>query len=280
MSFKSLIDIECFWLFLKRKRVKIKNEGGGKMLTEERHQHILERLEENDIVTINDLMTPLEASESTIRRDLQNLENQGLLVRIHGGAKKLQRLNFEAPMSEKAEKFHLEKKQIAKKAAHLITKENVIYLDAGTTTLAMIPYISTQDNIQVVTNSVKHATLLVERNIKTIILGGSIKLSTHAALGSFTIKQLEQFRFDQAFLGMNGAHLKAGFTTPDPEEAAIKKLAMSQSQQNYVVMDHSKFQQVTFTHVAPLKTATIITDSLPKDNSRQFQSQTKLMEVK
>ncbi|HIY57468.1 MAG TPA: DeoR/GlpR family DNA-binding transcription regulator [Candidatus Tetragenococcus pullicola] len=250
------------------------------MLTEERHQHILERLEENDIVTINDLMTPLEASESTIRRDLQNLENQGLLVRIHGGAKKLQRLNFEAPMSEKAEKFHLEKKQIAKKAAHLITKENVIYLDAGTTTLAMIPYISTQDNIQVVTNSVKHATLLVERNIKTIILGGSIKLSTHAALGSFTIKQLEQFRFDQAFLGMNGAHLKAGFTTPDPEEAAIKKLAMSQSQQNYVVMDHSKFQQVTFTHVAPLKTATIITDSLPKDNSRQFQSQTKLMEVK
>src|SRR5699024_5608733 len=135
-------------------------------------------------------------------------------------------------------------------------------------------------NIQVVTNSVKHATLLVERNIKTIILGGSIKLSTHAALGSFTIKQLEQFRFDQAFLGMNGAHLKAGFTTPDPDEAAIKKLAMSQRHHISVATDHSNFQPVTSTRVAPLKTATIITDCIPRDNSRQFQSQTKLMVVK
>ncbi len=249
------------------------------MLTEERYQHILAKVEENDIVTISELVTPLKTSESTIRRDLQNLESQGLLVRIHGGARKIQRLNFEAPMSEKTEKHHVEKVKIAKKAAHLIAPDDVIYLDAGTTTLAMIPFISNKTNIQVVTNSVKHATLLVERDIPTIILGGTIKLSTHASFGAFALRQLEQFRFDKAFLGMNGAHLDIGFTTPDPEEAAVKKLAMSQSQRVYIVMDHSKWQQVTFTQVAPLKAATIVTDHLAKDTSRLIQSQTKLLEV-
>lgn len=71
------------------------------MLTEERHRRILSYLTSTEIVTINDLMTPLNASESTIRRDLQTLENQGLLVRIHGGAKRIHQLAFEAEMSEK-----------------------------------------------------------------------------------------------------------------------------------------------------------------------------------
>lgn len=249
------------------------------MLTEERYQHILTRVEENDIVTINELLVPLKASESTIRRDLQSLESKGLLTRIHGGAKKRQALNFEATMDEKQQKFQKEKIAIAKKAADQIKHSDVIYLDAGTTTIEIIPFIPIHSSIKVVTNSVKHAALLIDRGIDTIILGGSIKLATNAVLGNFSLQQLQQYRFDKAFVGMNGAHLEAGFTTPDSEEAAAKKLAMSQSQTAFVLLDSSKVQQTTFTQVAPLDAATIITNQLPKELAKKIRLHTTILEV-
>nr|WP_284250031.1 DeoR/GlpR family DNA-binding transcription regulator [Tetragenococcus halophilus] len=250
------------------------------MLTEKRHQIILDLLTENDVITVSELMKPLKASESTVRRDLQNLEEQGMLARVHGGAKKPSHLTFEASMDEKEEKFHQQKVQIAKFCADLLNKEDVIYLDAGTTTIEMIQFIPQDLSIKVVTNSVKHASLLIDRQIETIILGGTIKLSTNATLGSTALQQLGEFRFSKAFLGMNGAEVGAGFTTPDPEEAAVKKWALKQSQQNYVLIDHSKLQQIAFAQVAPLKAAKIITDSCPSKLLKDFQEQTTLKEVK
>ncbi|MDN6639656.1 MAG: DeoR/GlpR family DNA-binding transcription regulator [Tetragenococcus sp.] len=249
------------------------------MLTEKRHQLILNLLAENDIVTVSELMKPLKASESTVRRDLKNLESQGLLVRVHGGAKKTPHLSFEATMAEKEEKFQPQKVQIAKFCASLLDAEDVIYLDAGTTTIEMIQFIPNNLSIKVVTNSVKHASLLIDRQIETIILGGMIKLSTNATLGATAIQQLRELRFSKAFLGMNGADVEAGFTTPDPEEAAVKKWALQQSQINYVLLDHSKLQQVTFAQVAPLKAATLVTNSCPSNFRKDFQNQTTLKEV-
>jgi len=249
------------------------------MLTEERHQQILLHVNENDIVTINELLDPLEASESTIRRDLKTLEQQGLLTRIHGGAKKIQGLKFEATVSEKQQRFREEKIAIAKYAAQFIAQDDVIYLDAGTTTIEMIPFIPSNLAVKVVTNSVKHASLLIDRHIETIILGGSIKLATNATLGHMATEQLKQFRLNKAFMGINAIHTEGGFTTPDPEEAFIKRLAIAQSQKAFVLTDHSKLQQTTFTQVAPLEAAEIITDNCPKDIYKKLQRQTKVMEV-
>ena len=224
------------------------------MLTEERHQRILALLEETDIVKVSELIHQLQASESTIRRDLQELEAQGVLVRIHGGAKKIQHLGFEPNMKEKTQKFQVEKQKIAQYAVSLIKKDEVIYLDAGTTTLEMIPFLSSISNVKVVTNSVKHAALLIDQGIETLILGGTIKIS-------------------------NGAHVDAGFTTPDPEEAMIKKIAIENSQKAYVLLDHSKFQQTTFAQVAAIEDAEIITDFCPKNYAAKFRTQTTIMEV-
>lgn len=185
------------------------------MLTEERRQKILDLLEQQKIVKSQDLVNLLNASESTIRRDLQELENSGFLERVHGGAKKEQLLNFEQNMSEKSLKNVHEKQQIAKSAAETINDEDVIYLDAGSTTLEMIPFLQGKQ-ITVVTNSVQHAANLVDLELATIILGGTIKLATNAVLGSNAIEQLKNFHFNKAFMGMNGAHLEQGFTTPDP----------------------------------------------------------------
>ena len=182
-------------------------------------------------------------------------------------------------MMEKEAKFHDEKLAIGRYAANLIKPKDVIYLDAGTSTMAMIPFIEPDLGIKVVTNSVMHAALLVEKNIETVILGGTIKLSTNAITGFSTASQLQQFRFNKAFMGMNGAHLENGFTTPDPEEAIIKKLAIAQSQMSFVLLDGSKFQQTAFTHVADLTQAEIITSKAPKEIIKKMQLQTRITEV-
>ena len=249
------------------------------MLTEERHRRILSYLTSTEIVTINDLMTPLNASESTIRRDLQTLENQGLLVRIHGGAKRIHQLTFEAEMSEKIKTYLNEKQTIAKYAASLIRPDDIIYLDAGTTTLAMIPFLPTDYRLKVVTNSVKHASLLIDRQIPTVILGGQIKLTTNAVLGTSPANQLERYRFNQSFIGINGIHLVAGYTTPDTEEGLLKRIGFKNSQHSYILADHSKFQQITFTQVGTLAEACIITDYCPADLKKKFLQKTTLKEA-
>ncbi|MGM0124077.1 DeoR family transcriptional regulator, fructose operon transcriptional repressor [Enterococcus sp. AZ194] len=250
------------------------------MLTDERKQRILQLLEQSSIVKSQDLMLAFDVSESTIRRDLQELEDDGLLERIHGGAKKSQKLSYEQAMSEKTFKNIQEKKFIATLAVAEINEGDIIYLDAGSTTLEMIPLLKDfSTSITVVTNSVQHASQLVELQIPTIILGGAIKLSTDAVLGSTSIKQLAQLRFNKVFMGMNGAHLDFGYSTPDPEEAALKQLAMKQSEEVFVLLDHTKFNKVTFSKVASIEKATIITDNCDEAYRKDFQAKTTVKEV-
>lgn len=249
------------------------------MLTEERQQKILQLLDQQNIVKLHDLIEELGASESTIRRDLQELENRNLLERIHGGAKKIQQLGYEADMVTKSQENIEAKQAIAQYAASLVHQDEVIYLDAGSTTLEMINYLSSDLKLIVVTNSVKHAAALIDRQIETIILGGTIKLSTNATHGYNSIQLLEQFRFNKVFMGMNGIDQKGGYTTPDPEEAVLKRMAIRQSEEAFILADHSKFNVITFTRVAALEEATVITDHCPADHLAAYQALTKIKEV-
>lgn len=249
------------------------------MLTTERHQYILNFLEKNGTITIHEIADALATSESTIRRDLQFLENQKLLLRVHGGAQRKTQLNYEASMTEKREQHRLEKQKIAKFATTLIKDGDIIFLDAGSTTLEMIPFLPRDVSLKVVTNSVTHALQLLERGIETVILGGGLKHTTNAIVGSTAVQQLQQLYFDKAFLGINGIDDEAGYTTPDSEEAFIKKTAAIQSQKNYVLADHSKFKQRSFVQVLPLIQAAIITDTCPKDYIKTLRKQTTVTEV-
>ena len=232
------------------------------MLTEERKQRIIDLLNEQDIVKSQELMTLLSASESTIRRDLQELEADGLLKRIHGGAKRIVKLDYEPDMLEKSAKNVLDKHAIARYAANLIKDGDVIYLDAGTSTYELIPYLINKE-INVVTNSVYHAAALSDLNIPTMIIGGKIKLNTKAVVSAFSLKQLSLFRFDKAFMGINGVHLEHGLTTSDIEEATMKTMAIEQAEQVYILADRSKFNKVSFTKVADGDTGLILTTQLP-----------------
>lgn len=248
-----------------------------KVLAEERQQHILQMLKENNVVKLQEIREQTNCSESSARRDLQLLEEKGLLVRVHGGAKIKHSLQRELDMSGKASKNTTQKEVIAKAAAKLVEAEDVIYLDAGTTTLAMIPYLN-KPELTVVTNGVMHASLLADQNVRTILVGGELKNTTKAIIGVKAVSSLIQFRFNKAFLGINGIHPRYGFTTPDPDEAAVKTAALEQSEECFVLADTSKFDNVSFVKVAELSQATIITSSLSQPVRARYYEQTTIQE--
>ncbi|KRM84472.1 DeoR/GlpR family DNA-binding transcription regulator [Liquorilactobacillus vini] len=240
---------------------------------------ILAFLKEKNILNLQDICNLTGCSESSARRDLQRLENQGVLIRIHGGAKLKNSLQQEPDMVRKVSKNIEQKKMIAKYAAGLIQSEDVIYLDAGTSTLAMIPFLAANMHLTVVTNGVLHASVLADQGIRTILIGGELKNTTKAIVGIETVKSLMKYRFNKVFLGMNGVHLKYGYTTPDPDEASVKTVASQQGDQTFVLVDDSKFGQISFVKVGDLAIAKIITNQLTPKIFNQYSGQTIIQEV-
>ena len=227
------------------------------MLKTERKQLILEELQEHHVVSLEKLVSLLETSESTVRRDLDELEAENKLRRIHGGAELPHSLQQEESIQEKSVKNLQEKKLLAHKAVSLIKEKDVIFIDAGTTTAFLIKELSNKD-ITVVTNSIHHAVQLVEKQIPTVMVGGSVKMTTDASIGGVALNQINQLHFDRAFIGMNGVD-ENYYTTPDMEEGAVKRAIIDNAKQTYVLVDASKVGQTCFAKVAPLKRAVVIT---------------------
>ncbi|WP_179395340.1 DeoR/GlpR family DNA-binding transcription regulator [Lacticaseibacillus absianus] len=231
------------------------------MLTEERQRYIKSALAQQAVLKAKDLMQALGASESTIRRDLAELEAAGQLRRIHGGAERLADNVVEASVQEKATQALLEKQQIAKAAAAMIRPHSTIFLDAGTTTAQMIPLLPALD-VTVVTTGVDNASQLADFGVEALMPGGRIKAATKATVGANTVAALQAMHFDLAFIGTNGVHLKYGQTTPDAEEAQVKQAAIAQARDAVILADPSKFGQVSFAQFAKLSVGTILTTRL------------------
>jgi len=247
------------------------------ILKSERKQLILERIQAQQYVRLEELVEILETSESTVRRDLDELENEGKLRRVHGGAESTGNLQLEESILEKSVKNVQEKREIAERAVQLIGDGDVIFLDAGTTTGLLIDYLH-QENLTIVTNSVHHAVKLVERKIKTIIIGGFVKQSTDASVGAVAIDQIRQLNFDKAFLGMNGIG-KHYLTTPDVEEATIKRTVIDNAKESYVLVDASKIGQFSFVKVAAIEKANIICQTSESSLLDIIKEKTRVIEV-
>ncbi len=240
-----------------------------KVLTEERQQKILDLLEASNVIKLSELSDMFTASESTVRRDLDYLAEQGLLKRIHGGAQRITNKRFETNLKEKIGQNSNEKKAIGMYASQLVNEGDCIFLDAGSTIYEMIPFLKGKE-ITVVTNSVHHASLLSDLAIPTIILGGGIKMTTNAVVGSTTESQIETFNFDAGFVGTNGIDIDRGLTTPDTEEAAIKRLALTNSKRKYILADSTKFAEVGFVKFFDLDVDLIITSELDNDVREKY----------
>lgn len=217
------------------------------------------KIVEDNYVALEDLMQLLDSSESTVRRDLGELEQEGRLHRVHGGAELFHSLQEELSNQEKSVKNSQIKQALAQKASRFVYDNDVIFIDAGTTTEFLLPFLQGK-NVTVVTNSIHHATRLVDLSIKTIIIGGYVKQTTDASIGSVALEQIRQMNFDKAFLGMNGVD-EAYLTTPDMEEAVIKKAVIANAKVSYILVDGTKIGQVSFVKVAAIDQVTIITEA-------------------
>lgn len=241
---------------------------GEKMLIQERHERILQELTKRKTISVADLVKVLNSSEATVRRDLNELENQGKLMKIHGGAMVLPEevVTWEEEMSVKATLNTKEKDQIGRYAAGLLEDSDFVYLDAGSTTERMITFLLPDLKATFVTNGYEHARKLTRRGFRVYLLGGALKFSTEAIVGEAALMNLKQYNFTKCFLGVNGIHHKRGFTTPDMEEAAIKREAIDRSQKAYILCDHTKFGTITSVAFADLNQCEILTDRFADRN--------------
>ncbi len=233
------------------------------MLSKERHSIILNEVNAKKSVTIGELCELLDASESTIRRDLKALADEGLLDRVHGGAIALSAsFSFvEYDVEEKSKLFTEEKQAIARYAASLIDDGDFVFIDAGTTTEKMIDYLP-EKRVTFVTNAFIHAKKLAQRGFKVFIPAGKIKLTTEAIVGAECVSSIKSYNFTKSFLGANGISLSAGVTTPDRNEASVKTAVINNSKTAYVLADHSKFDQISSVTFAQLSRVKIITDKI------------------
>lgn len=239
------------------------------MLTEERFARIVSLVDRKGSATVAEMMQEIDASESTIRRDLETLAKTGQLIKVRGGA-----ISKNGSYSTRDDEVVLrqqrhvdEKESIAKYAAGLIENHDFVYIDAGTTTEKMLRYITNRDAIYV-TNAVSHAMKLAAIGCTVFILGGEFKYATEAIVGEEAISSISKYNFTKGFFGANGITRENGFTTPEIKEALIKRAAMASCKQSYVLADSSKFGQISSVSFGNVEDAIIITNK-SQENFKQ-----------
>ena len=241
------------------------------MLTQERRDIITRIVNEKNAVTVAERVEELDTSAATIRRDLTELDKERRIIKVFGGATSINSVSTgEDAVKEKLLKNVEAKDEISRYAASLIVDDDFVYIDSGTTTLKLIDYI-TNTKAKYITNGIVHAKRLIERHLDTIIIGGRVKARTEAVIGSDCVDVIRRYHFTKSFMGTNGISIKAGFTTPDVDEAMVKAEAIKHSYMSYVLADHSKFGVVSSVTFAELKSCAIITDREP---SKQYVDET------
>ena len=234
------------------------------MLAEERFGQILNLLSKQRTATVQELCEALGTSESTIRRDLTELDRLGKLNKVHGGAE-------EPTMQAKETLAVPQKRAIAAAAAALIHAEDFVFIDAGSTTLELVRALEGEAlQANYVTNGVAHARTLAQKGCRVFLPGGLLRPQTEAIVGAAAVSSLQQYNFTKAFMGANGVALEAGFTTPDPEEAAVKATVVHRARESWFLVDDAKFARICPAVIADLHSGAILTNRCPSPKYKQY----------
>ena len=221
------------------------------MLAEDRLNAIVSMVQQAGSVTVPELAEALGVTPSTIRRDLQTLDRAHRIAKVHGGATSLERAHVSRDLTIS--------ERICARAAALVEPDSFVYIDSGSTTLRLIEHLPHLDGVTYVTDSVLHAQHLAMRGMRTVVLGGELKPETEALVGPDALATLDRYNFNCGFWGSNGIAAEQGFTTPDIEEAQVKRISMRHTAKRFVISDASKFGMVAPVKFADFRDATIIT---------------------
>lgn len=228
-----------------------------------RRERLLDEVLRTGSAMVSTLSDSLRVSETTIRRDLEALEREGLLRRTHGGAIPVEAGAAEPSMQERAALHIAEKRRIGAAAAALIESGDTIAMTGGTTTTQVALNIRQQANLTVVTNAVNVVMELARRpNITVVSTGGRLRSNTLELVGPLTEQTLQDIFVDKAFIGVNGLTVAEGLTTYDETEAVISRIMIRAARRVIVVADHSKLNHVAFARMGDISQVhTLITDS-------------------
>jgi DeoR family transcriptional regulator of aga operon len=237
------------------------------MLDAGRRQRIVDLVEQRNGATVNELSEYFGISAATVRRDLLQLSEQGLIERAHGGAvSKRPRRSYafpEPPVLTRASVQVEEKQCIGRAAAKYVKDGEIIIVNGGTTTGEMVPHLAERQDLTVITNALNITSLLSHYpNIKVIVLGGALRHSELSMLGALTEDALQNLRADKLFMGTPAIHPEYGLSADDLTEVQSDRNIMAAAREIIVLADHTKFGRIATMRQAPMeRIRRVITDT-------------------
>ena len=243
------------------------------MLAEERRAKIVEIVEEQKTISVQDLSDLTGASLATVRRDLIALDDAGLINKVHGGATSINGsyITKDLSIAQKVDLNQEAKKKIGQYAASFVSDEDFVFIDSGTTTEHLVEALKPSRAV-FVTNSIIIASKLMEKDLDVRLVGGALKTSTAAVVGAETCSSLANYNFTLGFFGTNGVSRVSGFTTPEVEEAAVKKTAFNKCKDAFILCDSSKFGSISAVTFADFDCCCVITEAITQEEWRHFEN--------
>jgi len=233
------------------------------LFSEERRAKIVELLQKSGKVTVAELARILKVSQVTIRKDLDLLEQDGELLRTHGGAILPAHSKSEWNFIRKIHQMENEKRAIAAKAVTFIEDGDTVIVDSSSTNYYLALEIAKRDwkHLTVVTNNVFIAEKLMEGHVDVLVLGGVVRENSLSLVGPWAMRFLEEIHVDKAFLGTTGVSKEKGFMTPNLVEAEVKRQMVKSSNKVIIVTDWTKFKRQAFASFALIEEVDmVITD--------------------
>lgn len=239
-------------------------KGGGKttlvshLIPAERRNRILNLLQKEGSVQVAALSDLLGVSEVTIRRDLDLLDQKGLLERTHGGAVLSRRMRVEPSYTAKYQSYLEEKRKIGIAAAALVDPGETIFIHSGSTTLQIFRHLAGK-KVRVITSNAGAIAECQGLDIELFLIGGYYREQSHSLIGPLSILSLQRVYASKGFIGVDGISIKYGLTTPNLEEAEVARTMIERTRgQVIVVADHSKLGVVADCATAPIEKVDVL----------------------
>jgi len=221
------------------------------LLAAERKRLILEYVRRHNSATVSQLAQQFQVHEATIRRDLTEIEQEGVLKRTHGGVVMEQWTDDEPPFAERSQQSTDEKSRIGQFAASLVQNGDHIIIDSGTTTLHIAKHLVNHSNLTVVTNDINVASELKDaKGVKVILTGGELYPSSYMLNGMLTDYALKSLHVVKAFIGTPALHPQHGLMHPESQLVPAKQGMIRAAREIIVVTDHRKLGKLSLHTVA------------------------------
>jgi DeoR/GlpR family transcriptional regulator of sugar metabolism len=232
-----------------------------------RREHILKEIENVGTVSVLELATSLNVSSMTIRRDLINLEQEGLIRRIYGGAVSDIRRAYEPPLALRSAQASTAKQLIGKTAAELVGEGDTVALDVGSTTFEVAKNLVDRRNLTIVTPSLHVANLFINQpDVRLILPGGIVRRGEASLIGGLTLQAFDGLFVDRLFLGVGCLDATTGLTEFNWEDTQVKQAMIKSAKEVIAVVDSTKFGKVAFARVCHFNSIhKLVTDRPPPD---------------